>query len=149
MNRKGAAVGQNLFALPWFLLFIVTLVGGIVGAKYLFLGSGYDAYEIESEALNYRMRTCLEQNDALFSSDFNVSVFEKCGLYAPVLVDHLILLRNLDTNESYFVGVRDFETRCDLPAKDVPACVKSYFVHNDVSYELVTAARQESKKVFG
>ncbi len=148
MNRRGQAIGRNTFSLPMLLLFTITVLGPIVGAKFLFLAGGYSAKQVESDALYSQVYHCLlTVNQDIVSQSFKEVMFEQCAIHEEALGNYLILIDKVGETEAFW-GKRDYETQCYFDNPTAPSCATGSFVKGGETYRLFVATNNPPRKVY-
>lgn len=133
MNRRGS--GGEMLAFFMF-IFLLGIVGASIawGVNSYFKGE-YDFRYEEARLLNLDVKDCLEKND-FFSEGFDF--YSACGINKDIK-GLFVLVKSSD--REFLIGVRDFETQCQLSAKNFnyPRCFSSELVKGE-DYTIITGS---------
>lgn len=120
MNKK-ANTGNQIMIFPF--LFLLLIIGlGLITGIYIFFGSTYEFRQIDTNILNYKIKSCLSNNDIDFSNPENF--FTTCKLNKNITQEYFIIYIQQDSKTIYDYGD---EVACDLSAKSekYPKCTDS------------------------
>ncbi len=156
-DRKGA-LGAQVFGIFEFLLFILIIGASIAFGTYLFYGKGYDFRNAEADLLNYKITSCIMENE--INMDFYNEFFEKCGLNREIVNKTSIIkiCRNSgdcieeNKNENILFQSGSNFVACEIAYKkksNAPGCVSKSFSKNGERFEIIVGSKQSSRREFG
>lgn len=149
IHNKKAAAGPQSMAWSFFLILALIALGTIVAAG-LFFGSGYDFREVDAKVLNYKVSTCVQENEFDFNAgpgEFFQNLFSACHLDQSVIeANYYINIRK--GNKEYSIGRSD-PTQCELADRNPEyfVCSTSSFIKNSEKITIQTGTDQKASKV--
>jgi len=142
INKKGT--GYIILFFGFMFLMVIILTGITIGVG-AFFNTNYDFRAAESEILFSYASDCLNEfGETIFDDNFSIS---NCELNENVLNDsHLVLIRDLNSEKEFFIGVYDYQTQCFLKGskknKNFPKCIKK----NVGDFEVIVGSGQKAEK---
>jgi len=144
MNKRGG--GEEIMFFAFFFIIGIIVLGIVWGVSALNVRS-YDYRLVEANLLAHHVFPCLEEND-FFEEGFKEEFFETCKINENTFTDHLVYVRNVNTEEVFFVGVLDYVNQCQFKGadsnKNFPRCIS--IDTGNGQYELIVGANQRSKR---
>jgi hypothetical protein len=147
-NKKATTGPQTMI---WSFFLIVFLIGiGIAVVMALYFGSDYDFRETDATLLNYRLSSCLSENDFDFTiplEDFKQQIYKTCGLNQQTVEEEFYVFMQKGEN-NYKIGSGD-HTQCALADKnpDFIKCVSNQIVKSDGILLIETGSNQKAQRV--
>jgi hypothetical protein len=150
MKHKKAVAGSGTMI---FLFFIVVFVifAAISAGLYMFYGAEYDFRQIDASLLNYKIKTCLEENDISFTGkeQFESDLYATCNINKEVIEENNFFIL-INSSEGYtFVTGRGNPTECALSEKNKEflKCKYSTLNKNSQKIFIQTGSNQKILKV--
>lgn len=147
MNRKSQAADMITLLSTFAAMLIVA--AAIVSGVFIFFGTGYNSWENDASALNYKISSCLVEKKFQLPSQLetpNENFYTSCSLSREVIENHFSI--SISSNEQKLIKLGD-TFYCNLELKDesnLPKCTASEVILNNQIIKIETSTKQEETK---
>jgi len=144
MINKKAEAGDQIMIFA-FLLILFIIGGGIAFGVSLFFTSDYDTRQVDADLLNYKIKSCLSDNDIDFSNPKNF--YTTCNINKNITQEFFLIL--IKQNQKEVFNYHGDETQCSLSEKNpnYPKCTNSTLIKNNNEYYIMTGSNQHSRRL--
>jgi hypothetical protein len=152
MNKAQLGVQMTVI---WFLFLLFLIIVTLAAGTYMFFGSGYDARQIDADALNFKVKKCLTENtfDTSLITQENDEPFEEkfyktCKINHEVIKENQFIYITFPDGKIYEEGKGD-PTQCALQEKNdnFPRCSESTLTKNNEIIKVQTGSNQQGQEV--
>lgn len=147
MKNKKAQLPYAMMILV-FLPILTLIVGSIAIGSAMFFSDEYDFRKIDAEILNYKVRSCLKDNEFDFSAqDLEEKIYNMCQIKKISQSNDFFITIKINLEQKLHLGVES-ESSCILSDKNkqFPVCETSSIQKNGDEITITTGSSQNKKE---
>ncbi len=153
MNNR-AQLGDQALVIAFF--FLILIVGaGIVGGVYIFFGQEQDSRQVEADAIHYKIKNCIENNNINWDNsqeELEKELFKTCSINEKVFKENFLMRITLNDELKYSWKGDSVKCASSEKNENFPKCASSSitkeFNNKIIELEILVGSSQYTTKKF-